>query len=122
MTRTLALLLTVLGAAGLYFGERAVLGLAAGLFALVAIWLVSGRPRQIWAAFSVVTWVGAAVQVERASMLAFAAVGLVGAALILVKGGQWPGFGTRFERNTERDEATPKQMWESLDRGEDPTD
>lgn len=122
MTRTLAVFLTVLGGAGLYFGERAVLALAAALFALVAIWLVSGRPRRIWAVLSGLLWLAAMLQVERAPMLAFAVAGFIGAALVLTKGGQWPGFGTRFERNADDAETTPKQMWESLDRGEDPTD
>jgi hypothetical protein len=51
--------------------------------------------------------------------LAVAAVG----ALTIARGGRWPAMGARYERPAQRGQpaARPEQLWEALDRGEDPT-
>ena len=53
-----------------------------------------------------------------------ALVGLAGSVLALAKGSQWPGFSSRYARAADLEEdglISPRQMWESLDRGLDPT-
>lgn len=129
MSRTIALALTVIGVGGLYFSDQQsalLVALPAGLAALVGIWLVSGRPRQVWAAIAVIAWAGALwlIDLDGPSALLFGAAGLLAALIILVKGKDWPGFGSRYQRSAGPAagvEPTAKDLWESLDRGEDPT-
>lgn len=60
------------------------------------------------------------------------AVGLAGGvtllgtgALVVAQGHRWPGLSSRHERSPnsvpQHPEATAEQIWDSLDRGEDPT-
>ena len=129
-SRTAALVLTILGA-GLLFFQAAVEaasapGLMAGLIAIAAIWLASGRIRFVLAVISAVLWLLALVLAVFGSAAAVVAavVGLAGSVLTLAKGGQWPGFSSRYARASDLEEdglISPRQMWESLDRGLDPT-
>ncbi len=129
-SRTAALVLTILGAGLLFFlasGEAAsVPGLMAGLIAIAAIWLALGRIRFVLASISALLWLTAlvlAVFGSAAAVLA-ALVGLAGSVLALAKGSQWPGFSSRYARAADLEEdglISPRQMWESLDRGLDPT-
>jgi len=126
-SRAVALLLTVLGAGGLYLvaADDVALapGLLAALLAIAAIWLASGGARLVLAGLSALAWVGALVlAVGSLPALAASAVGLVGAALTLARGSRWPGWSSKYSRSSQDDEVTPRQMWESLDRGEDPTE
>jgi O-antigen ligase len=129
-SRTAALLLTVLGAGLLFFlasGEAAsVPGLMAGLIGVAAIWLASGRLRFVLAALSGLLWLGALVLAVFGSAAAViaAVIGLAGSVLVLAKGGGWSGFSSRYARAADLQEdglISPRQMWESLDRGLDPT-
>lgn len=45
----------------------------------------------------------------------------VAGALTVARAGSWPGTGTRFERGARTDGAAPRDAWDALDRGEDPT-
>jgi Tryptophan-associated transmembrane protein (Trp_oprn_chp) len=44
-------------------------------------------------------------------------------AVTVARGGRWPSMGARYERaaRTSQREADPAQLWQALDRGEDPT-
>lgn len=129
--RLLAILLTVLaGAAFLWKGEATGgLGLAmvAALLALAALLLVSGRTRTVLAVLSVLAWVGtlaAEVAARGSWLLGAAGCGLAAALLTVVRGSAWPGWSDRFARESDTGGAgadDPRSMWDSLDRGEDPT-
>ena len=129
-SRTAALVLTVLGAGMLFFlaaGEAASApGLMAGLIGIAAIWLASGKTRFVLAALSGLLWLAALVLAVFGSAAAVVAaiIGLAGSVLALAKGSQWPGFSSRYARSADLEEdglISPRQMWESLDRGLDPT-
>ncbi len=129
-SRTAALVLTILGGGLLFFlaSEQAAAapGLMAALIGIAAIWLASGKTRFILAAISGVLWLAALVLAVFGSAAAVVAavVGLAGGVLTLVKGGQWPGFSSRYARASDLADdglISPRQMWESLDRGLDPT-
>jgi len=45
---------------------------------------------------------------------------VAGAALVVVRGGSWPGLSRRFEGTATRP-VRPGDAWAALDRGEDPT-
>jgi hypothetical protein len=65
-----------------------------------------------------------AVQVSQWWVLALgaAAVGLLAAALITVRGARWSGMGDRYARSSATGTTmTSAQLWDALDRGEDPT-
>ena len=50
--------------------------------------------------------------------------GLAAAVITMVRGQDWPGWSSRYARPDQisEDEAdNPRMMWESLDRGMDPT-
>jgi Tryptophan-associated transmembrane protein (Trp_oprn_chp) len=51
--------------------------------------------------------------------LAVAAAG----ALTIARGARWPSMGARYDRpaRTRHDSTDPAQLWQALDRGEDPT-
>jgi hypothetical protein len=128
-SRTAALALTVLGAGVLFFmaSEQAAtaLGLVCALIAVAAIWLASGRVRAVLAGFAALGWLGALVLgVGSGVAVAGSLLGLAGSVIALWRGGSWPGFSARYARQADvaEDEAvTPRQLWESLDRGLDPT-
>jgi hypothetical protein len=128
--RTLALTLTVLGGGLLFFLASAQAATAPGLIAalvgVAAIWLASGRTRPVLAAISAVAWLAALMLAVFGSPAAVVGslVGLAGAVITVARGGQWPGFSSRYARAADLDEdglISPRQMWESLDRGLDPT-
>ena len=129
-SRSLALILTVLGGGLLFLfaPEEAALapGSAGALLGVAAIWLASRRTRMVLAALSVLAWVVAcalAVSASPAAVLA-ALIGLSGAGVTLLKGAGWPGWSARYARGAQtapEEAASPRQMWESLDRGVDPT-
>jgi hypothetical protein len=129
-SRTLALLLTVLAGGSLLFlaSDEVVLapGLAGALLAIAAIWLASGRVRWVLGLLSEVLWLVAtalAIGVSPAVVLACLA-GVAGAGIVVAKGRGWPGWSSRYARATDLDEdetISPRLMWESLDRGQDPT-
>jgi hypothetical protein len=52
-----------------------------------------------------------------AAGVALAAVGVLTAR----RGRSWPGLGTRYERTTSAAPETTEDLWEAIDRGEDPT-
>ena len=129
-SRTAALVLTILGGGLLFFlasGQAAAApGLMAALIGVAAIWLASGKTRFVLAAISGLLWLAALVLAVFGSAAAVVAavVGLAGGVVTLVKGGQWPGFSSRYARSADLDDdglISPRQMWESLDRGLDPT-
>ncbi|MCU0279910.1 MAG: Trp biosynthesis-associated membrane protein [Candidatus Nanopelagicales bacterium] len=129
-SRNAALTLTVGGGAVLFLlaSESAALGpgLLAAFVALAAIWLASGRTRTVVAVVAVVLWGVALVMGVGGSVLAAVAcvLGLAGAVLAVVKGRGWPGWSSRYARTADLDDEgliSPRQMWESLDRGLDPT-
>ena len=129
-SRTAALVLTILGAGLLFFlasGEAASApGLMAGLIGIAAIWLASGKTRFVLAAISGLLWLAALVLAVFGSAAAVvgAIIGLAGSVLALAKGSQWPGFSSRYARASDLEDdglISPRQMWESLDRGLDPT-
>jgi uncharacterized membrane protein (TIGR02234 family) len=113
-----------------------VLGLAvvAGLSTVTTLTAVATRARQWWgvdvgavaeAASVDVTWVWPALTL--AGLVAMAA----GAGVVLVRGGQWAGLSARYERPsrpagrqspTDSTRSAPDpDLWQALDRGEDPT-
>ncbi|MEZ5186847.1 MAG: Trp biosynthesis-associated membrane protein [Candidatus Nanopelagicales bacterium] len=129
-TRTAALLLTIVAAGLLLFkgSEQAATaaGLLGALLALAAILLVSGRMRLVVSVLSALAWLAALVlAVLDPSVTVLAAVaGSAGAVLTVVRGAAWPGWSSRYARDTDPDrddQASPREMWESLDRGFDPT-
>ena len=110
-SRALALVLTLVGAAVLFFRAPEEAATATGLLGAV---LASAA------------WVGTLVLAVSASTIAViaSASGLAGAVIAVVRGGAWPGWSSRYARSDQigEDEAdNPRMMWESLDRGMDPT-
>jgi hypothetical protein len=129
MGRTLALLLTTAAGVGVLVGvdDEAVTaaGTAAALVCLASIWLASGKPRLVLALGAAVAWAGTVVLSvgDPLAMLASLA-GLIAAGLTVAKGSQWPGWSSRYARSTritDDETSNPRTMWESLDRGVDPT-
>lgn len=129
-SRTLALVLTVFAGGLLFFvaSEQiaTAVGLAAGLVGLAAIWLASGKVRTALAAVSGVLWLIGLVLAVFGSPLAVlgCSIGVAGAVLTLMRGPTWPGFSARYARSADLEEdgiISPRQLWESLDRGLDPT-
>ena len=131
MTRTLALLLTVLGAAGLYLVARDYpaldVGLGAAACALVATWVLSEHAlRVVLAVIAAVMWIGGLfLAAGSLAVVVPCLLGFSGAVLIATRCQHWPGMSSRFARGgtgDEQREASARELWESLDRGEDPTD
>lgn len=129
-SRTLAIVFTVLGAGLLFFLASAdaalAPGLIAALLAVAAIWLASGRVRTVLAALAALLWLVALILAVFGSVLAVlgSLVGLAGALIAVARGGDWPGFSARYARASDvADDGmiSPRQVWESLDRGLDPT-
>ncbi len=129
-SRTLALALTVFGAGFLFFlaSEQAgtALGLIAALIAIAAIWLASPRVRTVLAAISALLWFGGLVLAAFGSTLALIGclIGLAGAVVTILRGSSWPGFSARYARSADVNQdglISPRQLWESLDKGLDPT-
>jgi energy-coupling factor transporter transmembrane protein EcfT len=129
-SRTTALVLTIFGAGFLFFlaSEQAAtaVGLVAGLIAIAAIWLASARARTVIAGISSVLWLAALVLAVFGSALAVIGclIGLSGAVLTMLRGNRWPGFSARYARSADLDQdglISPRQVWESLDKGLDPT-
>lgn len=129
-SRVAAVVLTILGTGMLFFlaaGQAASApGLMAGLIGIAAIWLASGRTRFVLAAISGLLWLVALLLAVFGSVAAVVAaiIGLAGSVLALVKGSEWPGFSSRYARASDLEDdglISPRQMWESLDRGLDPT-
>ena len=93
-------LLLVLGRLG-----RRVLGVVLGLLAVgMAAWALAADPRQT-------------------AGLVAGAVGLVGAALVVLTAGRVPERTSRYERRVELvgPDADPLQAWKAMDAGLDPT-
>ncbi|HQR79748.1 MAG TPA: Trp biosynthesis-associated membrane protein [Actinomycetota bacterium] len=129
-SRTTALVLTVLGGGLMFFlasGQAALApGLVGSLLAVAAIWLASPRVRPVLGVLSALFWVSALVLAVFGSVAAVLAslVGLAGAVVTVWRGRAWPGWSGRYARagDLADDELiSPRQMWESLDRGLDPT-
>lgn len=129
-SRATALVLTVLGGGLMFFlapGQAALApGMAAALLALAAIWLASPRVRPVLGGLSALLWLFALVLgvFESGAAILASLVGLAGAVVTVWRGGTWPGWSGRYARATDvaEDELiSPRQMWESLDRGMDPT-
>jgi hypothetical protein len=99
----------------------------AGAGALLA---VRGTARRLLGGLLVSTGAGVAVGALTVSggWPVLAAVGgvavVVAGALTIARSGHWPAMGTRYERpaRNRHHAAHPEQLWEALDRGEDPTD
>jgi hypothetical protein len=124
--RSIAAALTAAGGAGLLMadpGPAAAPGLLAALLGLAAVWLVSGTARLVLAGLAGAGWVAAAVLSVPSGVLPVVAAvaGLVGAGLTLAKGSTWSGWSSRYDRAQEPQSLDPRGMWDSLDRGEDPT-
>lgn len=129
-SRTLALVLTILGGGLLFFlaSEQAAtaVGLIAALIGIAAIWLASGKVRTGLAVVSGLLWLTGLVLAVFGSPLAVlgCAVGVAGAVVTMLRGPGWPGFSARYARSADVAEdglISPRQLWESLDRGLDPT-
>lgn len=129
-SRTIALGLTIAGGAILFLvaSEQAAtaLGLIAALIGIAAIWLASGKVRTVLAAISGLLWLGGLVLAVFGSALAVlgCAIGVGGAVVTLLRGPTWPGFSARYARSADVAQdgiISPRQLWESLDRGLDPT-
>jgi hypothetical protein len=129
-SRTAALALTILGGGFLFFlaSEQAATALAmiGALIAIAAIWLASPRVRTVLAAISALLWLGALVLAAFGSALAVIGclIGLSGAVLTLWRGNSWPGFSARYARSSDLNQdglISPRQLWDSLDKGLDPT-
>lgn len=127
-TRALALALAAAGGVGLLLADptpAVVPGLFGALLGVAAVALATGRVRRLLALGAALLWAataGLAVP-DGPLLVATALAGLAGALLILLKGRDWPGWSSRYQRlepGSEHD-ATPRQMWDSLDRGWDPT-
>ena len=129
-SRTAALALTILGGGFLFFlaSEQAATAAAmiGALIAMAAIWLASGRVRTVLAAISALLWFAGLVLAVFGSALAVIGclIGLSGAVLTLWRGSSWPGFSARYARSSDLSQdglISPRQLWESLDKGLDPT-
>jgi hypothetical protein len=129
-SRALALVLTLVGAGVLFLRvpeeTATATGLLGAVLALAAIWLTSGRVRTVLAVLAAAAWVGTLLVAVSVSAIAVSASasGLAGAVIAVVRGGAWPGWSSRYARSDQisEDEAdNPRMMWESLDRGMDPT-
>jgi hypothetical protein len=129
-SRTVALVLTILGGGLLFFlaSEQVstALGLTAALIGVAAIWLASGTVRAVLSGISAVLWLGGLVLAIFGSSLAVVGclVGVAGSVVTLLRGPQWPGFSARYARSADLNDdglINPRQFWESLDRGLDPT-
>ena len=130
MTQRLVALLLTVAAAAVYIwkgGQAGGLapGLVAALLALAAVLLASGRMRTVLAVGAVLGW-AAALVLDLGSaplLLAAAACGLAGAALTVVRGSTWLGWSDRYSRDVGAGAPPddPRAMWDSLDRGVDPT-
>jgi hypothetical protein len=103
----------------------AIVGLA-GAGALVAL---RGRLRMLLGLLLTVVGVATAILALRNALWAAACVAgglviaLAGAATARFQG-NWPAMGTRYERpaaKPERKPVTQAELWDALDRGEDPT-
>jgi tryptophan-associated transmembrane protein len=46
---------------------------------------------------------------------------IVGGLATVARGHRWPGMGTRYDRAARTEREGPRDAWEALDRGEDPT-
>ncbi len=129
-SRTTALVLTIFAAGFLFFlaSEQAAtaVGLIAALIAVAAIWLASGRVRMVLAGLSGLLWLAGLILAAFGSVLAVAGclIGVAGAVVTLRYGNTWPGFSARYSRQADLEQdglISPRQLWESLDRGLDPT-
>lgn len=128
-SRSVALALTGAAAALLLLfapGESATaVGLLAALVAVAAIWLATGRVRMVLGVLAAAGWlVGLVMALGVPAAIAAAVMGLAAAVVIVVAGPQWPGFSARYARGgdvADDELASPRHLWESLDRGEDPT-
>lgn len=129
-SRTAALALTILGGGFLFFlaSEQAATALAliAALIAIAAIWLASARVRTVLAAISAVLWFVGLILAVFGSALAVIGclIGLAGAVITLWRGSTWPGFSARYARSSDLNQdglISPQKLWESLDKGLDPT-
>lgn len=128
--RTLALLLTIAAGGVAFFmvseENISAAGVAGALMCLAAIWLAAGRVRLVLAVVAAAAWIAALVLAVGDSAIAIvgSVAGLSGAALTAARGASWPGWSSRYARSVDiaddRD-SNPRMMWESLDRGEDPT-
>lgn len=127
-SRTVALLMTLAAgataaAAGLGRGQSGA-AMAAALLVLAGGWLTTGVVRRLLAAAGLAVWVVVLVSAVGAGWwsLASAILGLSGALIVLVAGGRWPGWSSRYDRSGgAAPPDDPRQMWDSLDRGVDPT-
>jgi tryptophan-associated transmembrane protein len=80
--------------------------LAGGLLALAGAGIVAGAATADLGGWPVLAAAGG---------LAVVAAG----GLAIGYGGRWPAMGARYERSARHD--GPEQLWEALDRGDDPT-
>lgn len=130
-SRIAAIALTVLAAAAYVWRGTGTGGigpaLLAALLALAAILLASGTTRTVLAVLATLGWLGA-VAADLAGgftwLLLAAVAGLVAALLTAVRGSSWPGWSDRYSRSANAVPGRPddpRAMWDSLDRGEDPT-
>ena len=100
-----------------------------GLVALAAIWLAAGASRRVLAGVATLAWAtGLAVALGGPLTPALAcAVGLAASLLTLLRGATWPGWSSRYARTAgaagddDLGNLSAREMWESLDRGMDPT-
>lgn len=128
MTSRTSALVSTLIAAGLLLWKgpgtaELGMGLMGALFVLAAAYLVAGVARTILAGLGVLIWIATLVVSVRgpAGLVTLAGVfGLAAALQVVVFGRRWPGWSSKYDRTPARVD-DPRSMWESLDRGEDPT-
>jgi uncharacterized membrane protein (TIGR02234 family) len=97
---------------------------AAGVAVLIAVVRVIADPSRVARNSSKVRTAGAFVSAHLDAPPYLGAVGglliVAGAVVGVLRAGTWPGPTPRYERVNAR-AARPADQWESLDRGEDPT-
>jgi uncharacterized membrane protein (TIGR02234 family) len=114
------------------------MGVVAGLSTATTLTAVTARAQQWWRVDVGVVAETAAVDVTwwwPALTLAGLATMAAGAGVVLLRGGQWAGLSARYERPNRKagrqasrqpptdgaPAATDADLWQALDRGEDPT-
>lgn len=105
----------VIGSRGII---RRLVGILIGLAGIVLMW--SGARAALSLQVGDVVPAGQIVSVGLVFPLATAFAGLVltaGGTAVLLRGNRWPHLGANYERSTNQ----PRDAWEAMDRGFDPT-
>lgn len=116
-------LVTVAGAAlALWWLQSSALAVAvvAALGTAVAAWAFTGAVRAVAAAIASLMWVSSLALAGSPGEVIAILVGCAAAITTAIGGRVWPERPDTYRRD-DADVGSPRHMWESLDRGEDPT-